>query len=392
MPGQRGHAVAFTLALLACLAVAALLVYDSGRLVAQKRRLFDAADSAALSAATFEARVLNFEGYMNRAIVANQVAMAQSVSLRSWLDYMTRTVDRANRVTRFVPYLGAATNTLRNVMAGVNRVAQRLLVAGEGTLALFTTDFAAASEALHLAALPATLELVGRSAAANFPGASLSETGQALLLAHGARWGELTRRYDGARRGRQKDVVQRSLDRFTVDRGISFGVPAIVRLEKRGGTDLLGFETWRGMDTLALHQLTFFGWRETFSVGWGAAEQGRRTSLRGQHGGSYRANRRTSRAAMRDLRASRLSRGLPAMRDMARLEARAGNDLRIDLELEVPVESAFGSPRRTMTALAAARSFHARPVPRADRRRELASLYSPYWQARLATPPWVLAP
>ena len=152
MPGQRGHAVAFTLALLACLAVAALLVYDSGRLVAQKRRLFDAADSAALSAAMFEARVLNFEGYMNRAIVANQVAMAQSVSLRSWLDYMTRTVDRANRVTRFVPYLGAATNTLRNVMAGVNRVAQRLLVAGEGNNEIALSVVMTAGVAIALAA------------------------------------------------------------------------------------------------------------------------------------------------------------------------------------------------------------------------------------------------
>ena len=93
----------FTLALLACLATATLFVYESGRLVTQKRRLIDSADAAALSAAIFEARVLNFESYMNRAIVANQAAMAQSVSLRSWLAYMTRTVDRANRITRFVP-------------------------------------------------------------------------------------------------------------------------------------------------------------------------------------------------------------------------------------------------------------------------------------------------
>jgi hypothetical protein len=155
---------------------------------------------------------------------------------------------------------------------------------------------------------------------------------------------------------------------------------------------MLGFETWRGMDTLALHQLTFFGWRETFSAGWGAAEQGRRSSLRGQHGGSPRVNRRTSRLAMRDLRASGGSRGLPAMRDLSRLEAGAANDVRIDLELAVSVAAGPDARRRPMTALASARSFHARPVPRTDRRRELPSLYAPYWQARLATPPWVLAP
>ena len=124
MRREHGHAVVFTLVVLACLAAAALFVHEGGRLAAQKRRLIDAADAAALSAATFEARVLNFDSYMNRAIVANQAAMAQSVSLRSWLEYMTRTVSRVNRVARFVPWLGAATTALSRVMSGVNRAAQ----------------------------------------------------------------------------------------------------------------------------------------------------------------------------------------------------------------------------------------------------------------------------
>lgn len=392
MRRDHGHAVVFVLALLACLAAAAMLVYDSGRLVAQKRRLIDSADAAALSAAIFEARVLNFESYMNRAIVANQAAMAQSVSLRSWLDYMTRTVDRANRITRFVPYLGAATQSLRNAMGQVNRAAQPLLIGGEGTLALFTVDFARAADALHLATMPAALELARRAATDNLPGATLSARGDALLAAHATRWSRLTRSYGGALRARQKDVIVRSFDRFTADRGASFAVPVIVRLEKRGGTDLLGFDTWRGMDTFALHQRELFGWREAFSIGWGAAEQGARTGLRGLHGGSYRVNRRTSRAAMRDLRRSRLSRGLPAMRDVARLEARVVNDLRLDLELTAPVAARAGAPVAVMTALGSARVFHMRPTARPDRRRELASLYSPYWQARLATPPWLPAP
>ena len=384
--------MAFTLALLACLAAATLLVHESGRLVAQKRRLIDSADAAALSAATFEARVLNFESYMNRAIVANQVAMAQSVSLRSWLTYMTRTVDRANRITRFVPYLGPATSGLRNVMSRINRASQPLLAAGEGTLALFTADFARAADALHLATAPAVLELAQRTAVDNYPGASLSTRGTALMSTHIARWTRFTRVHGGAQRGRQKEVVIRSLDRFTADRGAAFRVPLIVRLEKRGGTDLLGFDTWRGMDTFALHQRTLFGWREAFSIGWGAAEQGRATSLGGYHGGSYRVNRRTSRAAMRDLRISRLSRGLPAMRDVARLESTLQNDLRLDLELEAPIVRVSGPSPGSMKALASARVFHTRPVPRPDRRRELPSLYSPYWQARLATPPRLLAP
>ncbi|MBV6415642.1 MAG: hypothetical protein CMLOHMNK_00155 [Steroidobacteraceae bacterium] len=392
MRHEHGQAVVFVVALLGCLAAAALFVFEGGRLTAQKRRLIDAADAAALSAAVFEARVLNFESYMNRAIVANEVATAQAVSLRSWLDYMTRTVARANRVTRFIPYLGAAVQSLRGVMAGANRAAQPLLVAGEGTLAAFTVDFAAAAEALHQAALPAARELARRTATDNFPGATLSARGEAALALHGTRWVAFTRSYGGAQRTRQKDVIVRSLDRFTADRGAAFRVPVIARLEKRGGTDLLGFTTWRGMDTFALHLRSLFGWREAFSIGWGAAEQGARTALRGQHGGSYRVNRRTSRMATRDLRSSRLSRGLPAMRDVARVDSRDEGVLRLDLEFAATTRLQSSTAPATMTARAAARVFHERAEPRRDRRRELANLYSPYWQARLATPAAVPAP
>ncbi len=388
MPRQRGHAVVFVLALLACLVAAALLVHDSGRLAAQKRRLIDAADAAALSGAVFQARVLNFESYMNRAMVANQAALAQSVSLRSWLDYMTRTVDRADRITRFVPYLGQATRALRSLMSGANRAAQPLLYSAEATLALFTGEFALAGQALHLAAAPAALDLVRSAAEGNFPGAAPSTRGEALLAAHAARWAALTRSYSGTARSRQKDVIVRSLDRFTIDRGATLASLVVVRLEKRGGTDLLGFDTWRAMDTFALHRRDLFGWDESLSIGWGAAEQGARSTARGVHGNSYRVNGRTSRTAARNLRSSRVSRGLPAMRDVAQLGPRAGQDLRLDLELTVPVPAPGGSAQ-AMNALASARVFHARPVDRLDRRRELASLYSPYWHARLAPAPWM---
>lgn len=397
MPREQGHAVVFVLALLACLVAAALLVHDSGRLAAQKRRLIDAADAAAMSGAVFQARVLNFEGYMNRAIVANQAALAQSVSLRSWLDYMTRTVDRADRVARFVPYLGQATRALRSLMAGANRAAQPLLASGEAALSTFTTEFALAAEALHIAAGAAALELVRSTAADNFPGAAPSTRGDALLAAHAARWAALTRSRSGAARSRQKDVIVRSLDRFTVDRGATLASLGIVKLEKRGGTDLLGFGTWRAMDSFALHRRDLFGWDETFSIGWGAAEQGARSNARGVHGNSYRVNGRTSRTAARSLRSSRLWRGLPAMRDVAQTSSRANHDLRLDLELTAQVAAVFpvaaadaGAPE--MHALASAHVFHARPVERLDRRRELASLYSPYWHARLAPAPWLPQP
>ncbi|MCW5573857.1 MAG: hypothetical protein KIT37_12610, partial [Steroidobacteraceae bacterium] len=59
--------------------------------------------------------------------------------------------------------------------------------------------------------------------------------------------------------------------------------------------------------------------------------------------------------------------------------------------LPLPGAARNGDAAR-MLALSSARVFHERPVRRADGRRELGSLYSPYWQARLATPPWPVLP
>lgn len=80
------------------------------------------------------------------------------------------------------------------------------------------------------------------------------------------------------------------------------------------------------------------------------------------------------------------------MRDIARPEARGDDSLRIDLELAAPVTVQGTSGPATLTASTSARVFHARPVARPDRRRELANLYSPYWQARLAPSPLEAVP
>jgi hypothetical protein len=402
---ERGHALVFVVALLAALGSALLLVHDSGRIATAKQRLLDTADAAALSGATWQARVLNFESYMNRAVIANEAATAQAVSLRSWLAYMERTVDRADRVARFVPYLAQASRVLGRLIGGVNRAAQPALMGAESVLAAYSTEFALAGEALHAAAVPAGTTLVREVIADQWPGAELSARGQAGLARNAAAWAALTQRYAGAQRARQRDLMLRSRDGFTANRGASLaplGGLGLVRLEKRGGTDMLGYSAWRGLDSFALHTRDFFGWRETLSIGWGAAEQGALQRMRGWHGGSYRVNRRTSRTAERSMRVARVGRGVAVLRDIAHPARRAEPALALEFEIEVRgsnVPSAhrdLGLPRpgsdEVMTAATAARVFHGRTLPRADRRRELGSLYAPYWQARLAPVPLWLAP
>lgn len=73
-----------------CLFVGALFMYfavSSGQLVDEKIRIANAADAAVYSAATVEARALNYSAYATRAIIANQVSLAQALSLASWTNY-----------------------------------------------------------------------------------------------------------------------------------------------------------------------------------------------------------------------------------------------------------------------------------------------------------------
>jgi hypothetical protein len=64
--------------------LAVLVMYSTGQLTTQRMKLQNTADAMAYSGAVTQARDLNFTAYMNRAMVANQVAVAQVVSITGW--------------------------------------------------------------------------------------------------------------------------------------------------------------------------------------------------------------------------------------------------------------------------------------------------------------------
>ncbi len=64
--------------------LALLAMYSTGQLSTEKMKLQNTADAVAYSAALTQARDLNFSAYMNRAMIANQVALAQVVSMTGW--------------------------------------------------------------------------------------------------------------------------------------------------------------------------------------------------------------------------------------------------------------------------------------------------------------------
>jgi hypothetical protein len=81
---QRGQALVFSLITLTVVILVALVTFNVGQQVLAKMRLQNAADAAVYSAVQAQARDYNFSAYTNRAMVANQVAVAQVVGLTSW--------------------------------------------------------------------------------------------------------------------------------------------------------------------------------------------------------------------------------------------------------------------------------------------------------------------
>lgn len=66
------------------LVLSKLSLYRTGRITSDKMAMQNAADSMAYSISTVEARDLNFAAYLNKAMVANEVAIGQAIGMASW--------------------------------------------------------------------------------------------------------------------------------------------------------------------------------------------------------------------------------------------------------------------------------------------------------------------
>jgi hypothetical protein len=89
VPRQSGQAIVLILLLTLAALVGGVALFSTGILTSEKIQLQNAADASAYSVSVIEARDLNYTAYMNRAMVANEVAIGQMVSMMSWA-YMTR--------------------------------------------------------------------------------------------------------------------------------------------------------------------------------------------------------------------------------------------------------------------------------------------------------------
>lgn len=93
---MRGQALIFGMLFMGVSGIVVIMLFNGSMLAITKTQLQNAADAGAYSAAVLQARDANFSAYTNRAMIANQVAVAQFVSLESYFEDAAQTHKRAN--------------------------------------------------------------------------------------------------------------------------------------------------------------------------------------------------------------------------------------------------------------------------------------------------------
>ncbi len=268
---QRGQTILWFLATAAACCCALALVYNVGQVANKKEATVNAADATALSGALVEARMLNFEAYTNRAMIANEVTIAQMVSLDSWVQYDDKFAQWIAIYSSFVPGLDEATaavagiaDEVYSVIDGVVRVpialaeASNELLWGARQVANSVAPIAAHEIATQIASANATTEME------NFDAAQLL-----LQNSNLNQWNSFTSDYNDDQRANAKQVILNSRDQFSWVRGNGALIDDVVNpaleifgitteffvgypgVQKTSGTATLqGYDHWEAQDSL----------------------------------------------------------------------------------------------------------------------------------------------
>jgi len=186
-------------------------LYKAGKLTSTKMRLQNAADAAAYSAAVVEARDLNFAAYINRAMIANEVAIGQMVGLHSWAFHWASFHYYLNGYFRqFIePIFPPVTTPIVNTVSAGTRFMFQIpgnflqpvfrTGANVGTTVLHNINkvFGYSQQGYHFASVLYAISAIDASLQDNVPDrdgdgspdAKLSDYGMVTLLGHAATFG-----------------------------------------------------------------------------------------------------------------------------------------------------------------------------------------------------------
>lgn len=503
---QQGQALVFSLITVSIIILVMVSLYTMGQQSIAKMKLQNTADAAAYSAVQAEARDYNFSAYTNRAIIANQVAVAQVVGLTSWSRAYSDTYHGSTssipkilsslggplaKILWDVPWnasktvssgfksafntIGPATVKLLDLLIDVLSVSQTVYHYGTALTVAQTIGLSPANVLDKLAGVDATSlgvvsDLLTFNDAYNViklndVNADLSTPGTLAAIVHLAQWFTFTHKkdpntanLDGLKGDRMARVTINSLDGFSRDRSTKGGGPAknfpemmyltpfvvdptrfipyqngafLMWLWHRGGTELKHVtntkKTWSAMDATGFFGGAIF-WVSilgipipipiiipTLPMGSGAAQAGPSSNLNpdnnfgtttsNAYGRVYQGFFTAAGAAIQRGKGAEATMdakaGLRPYFDVKKVDKDnlVGPSLILEIEKadnRIPTSNNISGGQFTlengtrsgfMRSLTKAEIYFSRPPKlwaRGDGKTELGSLYSPYWQARLA--------
>lgn len=281
----HGQALVLALVTLTALAVGVLVLFNTGQAVSKKIQLVNTADAAAYSAAVQQARAFNMTAYMNRAMVANQVAMAQMVSWYSWTNYAISATDHMKKAIQVVAIVlditvvGAEFGAMLQQVVNVLSSAKSALETGRSTertvfdaaaTAIDNLDYVYTKTARLINSPVGSADIVNLArqiVTLNDPNAHIPAFGL-VTLAHDAYVANsYVQHYTIPTQGKSQgadrlvNVVMEARDPFSRERNGHFGfgigggpfISAGLSLDKKGGTDLVDYRNWVALDDLNLH-------------------------------------------------------------------------------------------------------------------------------------------
>lgn len=313
----RGQALVLAMIALLVLCVGVIVLFDTGIAVNKKTQLVNTADAAAYSVAVQQARAFNTIAYLNRAQVANEISMAQVVSMYSWMGYIQSGTDH---MAKALEVIGVVTSeigigeilleagqimdrmksAIKQVRAGLKPVlegvvdtlsaANKLYVGAEGIVArdAYVDSEVVADRVVKANAADAS----GRAGYGNEQ-MRVSDVSRLALVAqahaaaryvreyHSMKLNPQGRRESGFRRAdadRYVNVVMEARDPFTRGHHDSyFGI-----FDESEGTDMVDYSRWVGVDTFNFDLPGWLSWipgaPDNVPLAWAAAAAVRRNT------------------------------------------------------------------------------------------------------------------
>lgn len=422
----KGQALVMGLVVLFMGTITLFYVFSTGQVSADKQRLTNAADAAAYSAALWRARVLNYQAYANRAMIANDVAISQSLTLVSNIQFHKNLAACLSQeegdgnytceaelayVAQFIPYFDEVSTAIWETFTAYEEVLNAVLpVELLARSSVMNVGLSASQVAMdastNFLAVQNIAEQVARANDQNFSARVLPDS------FHGP--SGFAKRYEEGDRNRIANLVREGMDSYSVDRHFTFRTTPLPcpahELRRRGGTGLdSSLEHWEAIDTLSewVHTPRFFRCRHRenpMAYGDRQGSDGESDRVTGNPGANPEALDLARDTAVEpanyagiqefyDLNYDSLDSEDAAVANptskLAVIVRMEGSSLRTANTLNVGV-GRLRMPERLannrLTSLAAAEVFFKRPTPRSDGRIEYPSLFNPYWQARLAEP------